>query len=375
MTAGATPLLGLVVNPVAGVGGRLALKGSDDSGAIERALAAGVPAIAAPRALRALRRLAGSGPGLRVLAPHEPMGAELSRRAGLATTALRRTPRRPTCALDTCEAVAELAERGVDLLLFAGGDGTARDVGEAVGGRVPVLGIPCGVKMRSGVFATTPEAAGEAAGRYLADPDRYGLREAEIVDAAGAEGGLASALHGTALVPGVAGRLQAVKSAAPRSDDAALEALCAGVAAAMEPGRIYLLGPGTTTARVARALGLASTPLGVDAVRDGRLLGTDLDERALLALLPEGTSATLVLGVIGSQGFLLGRGNQQLSPEVVRRVGARNLLVLAGADKVLALDPPELHVDLGDPVGEPVLVGYVRVRMAPDRSIMLRVAA
>jgi predicted polyphosphate/ATP-dependent NAD kinase len=228
--------------------------------------------------------------------------------------------------------------------------------------------------MRSGVFGTTPEAAGDAARRYLADPGRYALLDAEIVDTSEAGDVFGSVLQGSARVPAMGGSLQASKSAAPRSDEAALEALCGNLAEAMEPGRLYLLGPGTTTARISGRLGLGSTLLGVDAVRDGRLVGADLDERGILALLDETGEATLVLGVIGSQGFLLGRGNQQISAEVVARVGAANLVVIAGADKILALEPPCLQVDLGDPGEPPVLDGYVRVHTAPGRSIMLRVA-
>jgi predicted polyphosphate/ATP-dependent NAD kinase len=252
-------------------------------------------------------------------------------------------------------------------VLFVGGDGTARDVVGEVGTRVPVLGVPSGVKMRSGVFGTTPEAAGEAAGRYLAEPGRFALADAEVLDAPDAA--LESELFGLARVPSVPGRVQHPKAAAPSSDDAALDALCAQIAGELEAGRLYLFGPGTTTARILGALGLEATPLGVDAVRDGALVGSDLDEDGILELLGDGAEATIVLGVIGGQGFLLGRGNQQLSARVLRRVGPENLIVVAGAAKVAALDPPVLHVDLGD---SGLLAGYRRVRVAPGRSIVLR---
>jgi len=365
--------MGLLVNPVAGVGGRLALKGSDDTLAVARALAGGAAAVAPARARRALAVLARAAPRVQVIAAPGEMGGELARGAGLATSLLELGVGSPTSAADTARAAAEFARRGVDLLLFAGGDGTARDVADAVGTRVPVLGIPAGVKMRSAVFATSPEAAGEAAGRYLADPGRYPLIDAEVVDAPEGEAGLGSRLYGVARIPGVSGRVQSAKTAAPRADEAALGSLSASIAAAMEPGRLYLLGPGTTTGRIMEALGLEPTMLGVDAVRDRALLGGDLDEQAILGLLAQGSPASLILGVIGSQGFLLGRGNQQLSAEVVRRVGVENLVVVAGAAKVLALQPPALRVDLGDPESAPLLPAYLRVRMAPEHSIMLRV--
>jgi predicted polyphosphate/ATP-dependent NAD kinase len=124
-----------------------------------------------------------------------------------------------------------------------------------------------------------------------------------------------------------------------------------------------------------QALALEGTPLGVDAVRDGVLVDADLDEAGLLNLLGDDVEATLVLGVIGGQGFLLGRGNQQISARVLRRIGESNVVIVAGAEKVSTLDPPVLHVDVGDGEREHVLEGYRQVRVAPERSIVLRVAA
>jgi predicted polyphosphate/ATP-dependent NAD kinase len=277
----------------------------------------------------------------------------------------------PTTADDTRAAARELAERDVDLILFAGGDGTARDVVAAVGTSVPVLGVPSGVKMRSAVFGTTPEAAGEAAARYLASPAGFELVEREVLDAAD---GMESELFALARSPHVGGRLQRGKATAPPADEAALTALCDGIAREMTPGRLYLVGPGTTTGRILRALGIDGTPLGVDAVLDGGLLAADVDEAGMLRLLDAHPEATLVLGVIGGQGFLLGRGNQQISARVLERVGADNLVIVAGADKVAALDPPVLHVDLGDGARENLVEGYRHVRVAPERSMVLRVS-
>jgi predicted polyphosphate/ATP-dependent NAD kinase len=363
---------GLIVNPVAGIGGRYALKGSDDAVAVARLVADGAPRVAAGRASRALRVLRTLAPDVEILAPTGEMGEDEAVEAGFAVTPLDTRPGAPTTARDTRGAAAELADRRVDLVLFAGGDGTARDVVDTVGTRVPVLGVPCGVKMRSAVFGTTPEAAGEASGRYLANPARWPLVEAEVLDAG--DGALASELFGIATVPSVEGRLQRGKAAPPRSDDAALTALCDEIARELEPSRLYLFGPGTTTGRVVTALGLEPTALGVDAVRDGRLVASDLDEDGILALVESAESSTLVLGVIGGQGFLLGRGNQQISARVLRAVGPENIVVIAGADKVAALEPPVLHVDLGDAAEEHVLRGYRRVRVAPGRTIVLRLA-
>jgi predicted polyphosphate/ATP-dependent NAD kinase len=194
-----------------------------------------------------------------------------------------------------------------------------------------------------------------------------------VLDAPAAS--LESELFALARVPSVPGRLQHGKGAAHGPGDAALDALCQEIARELVPGRLYLLGPGTTTGRILNALGITGTPLGVDAVRDGALLEADLDEDGILRLLGDGVDATLVLGVIGGQGFLLGRGNQQISADVLRRIGPDNVVVVAGADKVDALDPAVLHVDLGDSEQDRLLDGYIRVHVSPGRSIVLRVAA
>ena len=384
-------MLGLLVNPVAGMGGSVGLRGTDGDAA-GRARALGAVPLAGARTARALRRLARAAPDLQVLAAAGEMGADLARVHGWQVEEVGRTGTGPTGPEDTRAAAGAMRERGVALLLFAGGDGTARDVLAAVGTDVPVLGVPTGVKMHSGVFATTPEGAGDVAARYLADSS-LPLRDVEVVDAdeqARREDRLETRLYGVARVPFLRERLQRGKASPVRQDEAALDAACAAVAAEMAPGRTYVLGPGTTTRRVLDALGLQGSLTGVDAVRDRRLVGSDLSEQQLLDLLADGRPATLVLGVIGGQGFLLGRGNQQISRRVLERVGD-DVVVVASAEKLALLDPPVLHVDVdldldaldlaaldladgGLSERRPaVLGGYRRVRTGPGTSTVLRV--
>jgi predicted polyphosphate/ATP-dependent NAD kinase len=158
------------------------------------------------------------------------------------------------------------------------------------------------------------------------------------------------------------------------SDEAALAAVCASIADGMDPRRLYIVGPGTTMRRVLERLGLEKTLLGIDVVRAGRLVAGDASEQQLLELL-EGEPATLVVGVVGGQGALVGRGNQQLSPAVIRRIGAENVEIVAGLHKLLALDPPVLHVDTGDPALDEQLCGYRRVHVAPGRTLVSKVTA
>ena len=377
MSAGSRPpRLGLLVNPIAGMGGRVALKGTDGPEVLAQALRRGARPVAPERARHALEAIARADASIGLLAAPGVMGEDLAAQAGL--TARATGPAHPgqTTADDTRVAAREMLEAGVELLLFAGGDGTARDIHDAVDGALPVLGIPTGVKMHSGVFATTPSAAGEIAARFLTSPGALPVRDADVadIDEAGArEGRVSARLYGVARVPSATAVLSA--KASPRSADGGLESACAELAGQLEPGVVYLFGPGTTTGRVLTQLGLEGTLLGVDAVKDGHVIGHDLDEHSLLQLLSTARDVRLVLGVIGGQGSLLGRGNQQLSPEVVRRVKRERITILASEEKLAGLQPPVLRVDTGDELLDRQLAGYIRVHVAPRRTMIMKVAA
>jgi predicted polyphosphate/ATP-dependent NAD kinase len=343
---------------------------------LDRAVALGARPGAAHRAGLALERLASSGGPLTILAAPGVMGAGLAIRHGFWPVTVGRDHDGDTSGADTRRAAAEMAALGVDILLFAGGDGTARDVHAAVGTSVPVVGVPTGVKMHSGVFAATPAAAGDTVIAHLRrDPSTERLMRAELVDREIGEGPDPGGvrLYGEMLVPLEPARVLAAKARSGGSDRGDLRRLQAAVVDAMEPGRLYILGPGGTVGGVRRILGLPERPLAVAAVRDRRLVGDDLSEDALLAVLDEAPSATLVVGVIGGQGSLLGRGNQQLSPRVLWRVGLDNLVVLCSFEKLVALSPPQLHVDTGDDALDRALTGYRPVRVAPRRTVLFQV--
>lgn len=371
--------VGLVVNPIAGMGGPVGLKGTDGAEVLERARGRGARPVAAERAERALVRLESRSAGLRLVAAAGAMGAELTAARAFETDVLTGAGGggAVTTADDTRAAAAEFARRDVDLILFAGGDGTARDIHDVVGDRIPMLGVPTGVKMHSGVFARTPEHAGDVVAAFLSAARRGPVREAEVVDVdeqAIRADTIATRLYGLASVPDDRLRVQPTKAGGVPSDEDALEAVCAGIADTMDPRRIYVVGPGTTMRRLMRHLGLEKTILGVDAVRARRTLGRDLGERELLELMGD-EPVTLLIGVVGGQGALLGRGNQQLSPTVLRRIGTENIEIVAGLRKLLELDPPLLHVDTGDPDLDRALGGYRGVHVAPRRTLVCRVAA
>jgi predicted polyphosphate/ATP-dependent NAD kinase len=316
-----------------------------------------------------------------VLAAPGSMGAELAREAGLAVSPTDVASDRPTTAEDTRAAAVAMRRAGVELLLFAGGDGTARDIYDIVGDELPLLGIPAGVKMHSGVFAPTPEAAGRAGEAFLSgSPVR--LRAADIADVdeqAAREGRVASVLYGSARVPDLPRLVLRAKAGSRPSPDRALDALCQSVAAELEPGCLYLFGPGSTTAAVLAALGHPATVLGIDAVCDGQLVGVDLTERQTLALIERALiereqQPRLVVGLVGGQGVLFGRGNHQLGPQVLARLGRGRVMILSAADKLLALDPPNLWVDTGDPELDQQFCGYVRVHVGPHEQIVMNIS-
>jgi predicted polyphosphate/ATP-dependent NAD kinase len=363
--------IGLVVNPVAGLGGAAGLKGTDGPDTVAEALRRGAVPQAGPRAARALAILARAHPGQPILAGPGPLGADWA--VGPRVKVPDIGPLTGT-ARDTKAAVAAMGP--VDLVVFAGGDGTARDVAACLPPGAGMLGIPCGVKMHSGVFAVSPEAAGHLLADLVGAPDRLRWTgEAEVMDideAALRQGRLAPRLYAHARVPLAAQRMQAAKGGPRRDSAAGLAAAAAEVAAAMPAGVLHVIGPGTSAGAVTRALGIAPTLLGVDAVLDRRRVARDATAAELSALAGD-RPVRLILGVTGQQGFLLGRGNQQIGPDLIRRAGREGLIVLATEDKLAALATPRLWVDTGDPALDADLAGYVRLQTGAARFTLMRI--
>lgn len=373
-------LLGLVVNPVAGLGGPAGLKGSDGAAIQQQARARGSEPRAGIRAAAALAVLAGQDasrvpPAGTLLTAAGEMGERSALAAGLTPQVVYRSGAAKTSGEDTAAAAAALVDWGAGLVLFAGGDGTARDVARGVAGRVPILGIPAGVKMYSGCFGVSPRAAGALAAAWLRG-EVAASAEREILDVDEEQvrtGRVEPRLYALVQVPIQVGRSQGSKIPTAGERDA-VTAAAQGVAATLEPGVTYLLGPGGTTAQVARTLGVAATPLGVDAIRDGALIKADATEAELYEIAGQGPARAIV-SVIGGQGFLLGRGNQQLSARVIGRLTPPPLVVVATATKLAGLGGQPLLVDTGDPAVDRTLAGHVRVITGPTDWAMYAVAA
>jgi len=365
--------LGLIVNPLAGIGGSVALKGSDGPETAQRALALGAVARAAERARQALDKL--KGLAFECYTYPAEMGEQAALAAGICPQVLGRIISGSTSADDTRRAVEDLVAAGVDLILFAGGDGTARDLHAAMDAQVPVLGIPAGVKIHSGVYAITPDAAGEVVAMLIRG-ELVSLREQEVRDIdenAFRQGQVRAQYYGEMLVPEEGRFVQRTKSGGKEVEALVLDDIAAEVIESMEPGVCYVMGSGTTVQAVMEQLGLANTLLGVDLVRDGQLLGSDLSAAALLALIGDQPFRILVT-VIGGQGHIIGRGNQQLSVELLRRAGRQNLWVVATKTKLKQLEGRPLVIDSGDPSLNQQWAGLIRVITGYHDAVLYPVA-
>lgn len=354
--------LGVIVNPIAGMGGRVGLKGTDGD-AYVRAVSLGAAPESPKRAVLTLRAIAEAlGDSIEVLTGPDEMGESAAREAGLRPRALGHVARGDTTANDTIEIARQMMNSRVDLLLFVGGDGTARDVSDAIGLDIPVVGIPAGVKMHSAVYAHTPRAAAELAIRFLRNTELpcLQLEVMDIDETAFRDGRVSACLFGYLMVPFVPALVQGLKVGSQSNEKADAGAIGQEVVDRMSRNRIYILGPGTTTRAIADALGIPKTLLGVDVIYREQLLCSDARESDLLEVVAD-QPAEVIVSPIGGQGFIFGRGNQQISPSVIRRVGRSNITVVATNRKMSSLAARAFQVDTGDPSLDQELAGYVRV--------------
>ncbi len=368
--------IGVIVNPIAGLGGRVGLKGSDGADVVRRALALGAEPRAEARMTATLADLARRVPTLQAVAGAGAMGHGAAHAAGLAAAVVDPRHGGPTGPEDTVALARELRRREVALILVAGGDGTARDVLDAIDGDCPVLGVPAGVKMHSGVFATSPLAAAALAAEYL--EGRATLAELEVMDLdedAYRAGRLSARLYGYLRVPFARGLIQGVKVGAAAGDAAALAGAAVEAVRRLPGDALVVLGPGTTVRAVAEVLGVAKTLLGVDLARDGRAVALDVAEADILRALDGAPDVRVVVAPIGGQGHILGRGNQQIGPAVLRRVGPDRLIVVATPAKLASLAEPTLRVDTGDAALDREFAGFRRVITGPGCEAVCNVAA
>ncbi len=353
--------IGFVVNPIAGMGGRVGLKGTD--GKVEEAIERGAEMRAPERARVALVALSEAGEDIELLTYGGVMGEDQAREAGLEFEVVGQPDASgtETTAEDTRNAVDTFLEHDVDLVLFVGGDGTAVDVAERIEDAdddVPILGVPAGVKVYSEVFGVTPEAAGHIAAVF---DSTEGAEVNDIDEDEYRDGEVHTELRALATVP-VAKQRQASKQLGGGS----VEGLAAGVVDEIVPSVTYIFGPGSTVGTITEKLGVDGTPLGVDVYRDGKLLVTDGAESDIIDAL--GEKNVIVISPIGGQGFLFGRGNQQISPEIIRQ---SDIEVVASRRKLDSIGV--LRVDTDDDALDEELRGWQRVRVGRHERRLMEV--
>jgi len=352
--------VGFIVNPIAGMGGAVGLKGTDGTEVLERAIILGAKPLSPARAESFLSELAPVKERLQLIVGIGKMGENEARNCGFTFTVLGKQ-RKKTTAEDTIEVAKKIADVGVNLLVFCGGDGTARDVLNAVNTKLPVLGVPTGVKMHSAVFAVGPQAAARIATEFLWQ--KLPLREAEVMDVdeeAFRENRLSAKLHGYMLIPYEPSFIQGAKMANPmtKSELRNQAAIAIYVIEEMKPDVIYIVGPGTTTRTITDLLDEKKTLLGVDLFCNKKLIAKDVNEKQILKKI-KGKHAQIIVTPIGGQGFIFGRGNLQISPAVIQQVGRKNIVVIATEAKIEKLK--KLRVDTGDPNFDHKLRGEIKV--------------
>lgn len=355
--------LGFIVNPIAGMGGKVGLKGTDGIEVLEKAKELGAYPEAPKKAKKALEVLLPLKESIEIVTYPGNMGEEIATSLGFNSVVLGEK-KTDTEAADTEKAAKDILNYGVDLLLFAGGDGTARNIYNSINSDLPVIGIPAGVKIHSGVYANHPRSAGEIALKYLQDRGME-IKEVEVMDIdeeAFREGQVMAKLYGYMKVPFEPELVQSQKSGGIEGEEAALDGISDKIIEEMEPDTLYIIGSGTSTRPIMEKLGLPNTLLGIDIVQNKKLLASDVNEKEILDHI-KGKKAKLIVTVIGGQGYILGRGNQQLSGEVIKEIGKENIQIIATKQKLMSLGDKPLLVDTGDDEVNKMFNGYMVVRM------------
>ncbi len=356
--------IGLIINPLAGIGGAVGLKGSDGEQIVHEAFERGAKERANPRAKEVFKLIKEDNKNfeqIEILSAPGIMGSDILDELDIKHEIVGKIGEK-TSAEDTTRIAKEIIDRGVDLLIFAGGDGTARDIYDAAGSTQACLGIPAGTKMHSSVFAYTPSSAALVVDRFLAG-DGYEMVLREVMDLneeAYRKEIIDTKLYGYLNVPYVINLMQASKNPFSRGENNDIESICQYVVDSMEEDTLYLKGTGSTVLPVMNILGLDGSMLGVDAIYNKEQVGKDIYEKNILDLLDKYDKAKIIITIIGGQGYLFGRGNQQFSPEILRRVGKENIIVIATKTKLKTIDGP-LRVDTGDTKLDEELSGYYRI--------------
>jgi len=366
--------VGLIINPIAGMGGRVGLKGTDGQTILTEAKRLGAKQVSPQRTIKALERLIPLKNSIELVTYPREMGEQVAKQCGFNSRIIGSITKGKTTSDDTKQACKNFLDLNIDILLFAGGDGTARDIYNSIGNQIVTLGIPTGVKIHSAVYAQNPVRAGDLALLYLQEQVKE-IREAEVMDVdeeAFRDGLVSARLYGYLKVPFGKKYSQGLKTGSPPTEKYSQEAIAQKIIDEMEEDCFYIIGPGTTTRTIMEKLKLDFTLLGVDLLYGKKLIERDLNEKKLLENIKD-KKTKIIITPIGGQGFLFGRGNQQLSPEVINEVGKENIIVIATSHKINSLNGYPFLVDSGDSQLDQHLSGYIIVITGYHERVVYRV--
>ncbi len=365
-----TKKIGLIVNPVAGMGGSVGLKGTDGT-AYKKALELGAQPVTPARTKDFFNYIRRKDEIYLFTAPGK-MGKDHIHNLGIPSKVIGRKAKE-TSSEDTKTIAIEMLEQGIELLIFVGGDGTARDIYNAIGLKIPVVAVPSGVKVFSAVFAFNPRAAAEMVDAFIKGSHFTEEEVLDIDETAFRENRLASQLYGYLLVPDVKEYLQGSKECSNTSVPTveSKKKIAAFILENMDKNALYLLGPGTTLKTITDTVGVGKTLLGVDALADGKIIGADVNEQGILSLFQKFEKIKIIVTPIGGNGFIFGRGSKQFTPDVIKRVGRENIIVVGTLDKLNKLD--SLRVDTGNFDLDQTLSGYMEVTVGYNEILKMDV--
>ena len=367
--------IGLIINPISGMGGSLGYKGTDGADILKKIYSTGAKPISGVRTSQALKEFSHLKNNIVLLTCPNEMGENIALKSGFDVLVLDDIQTKNTTSNDTIIAAKKMKERNVDLILFAGGDGTARNICSSIDISIPVLGIPTGVKMHSGVFGITPSNSGTIASDFIQGKLKTSLMEVlDIDEKSFRKNILLTKFYGYLKVPVENELMQGVKGQSLTTETDAVDGIAYDIVSNLKNDCLYVVGPGTTTVAIMEKLNLKSTLLGVDIVYDKKLIALDVNENQLLGIIKKFNCQTKILvSIIGNQGFVFGRGNQQISSTIIDLVGVDNIIILATENKLSSLNGKPLLVDTGNKKIDDKLRGYVKIRSGVNKIFVYKI--
>jgi predicted polyphosphate/ATP-dependent NAD kinase len=354
-------VIGLIVNPIAGMGGKVGLKGTDGDEVLLEAKRRGALPESGLKAETMLKILTSLMPEMMVLTANGSMGETYCKNVGIPYSCIYNSKKISTY-LDTIKSAEVLNQLGVSLLVFAGGDGTARNIYTAVGDEIPVIGIPTGVKIHSGVFGLTPRQTAMSAYNYLIGK-KPNLKYGEVmdIDEDSFRRGIVSAkLYGYMKMPNDVENIQTVKSSISVSDECKLDYAAQYIVDNMNRNVAYIISSGTSTAKIMEVLNLKNTLLGIDIIMNKTVLINDATEADILNIC-DSSEVKIIVSPIGGQGFIFGRGNQQISSKVLSKISKIDIIILSSVEKLSRIASHKLRLDTGDEDIDKLFSGPYRV--------------